>query len=46
MMVERETYKNEVLGDGGGIDQRRRWRRGVEVIKSEGLLESESDRSI
>ena len=36
MMAERESYENEVLG--GGVVLR--------AIESEGLFESESDRSI
>ena len=35
---ERESYENEVLSGGNGIDQRRRWRRGVESDRERGFV--------
>ena len=35
MMAERESYENEVLGGGGGVDQRRH---GVESDRERGFV--------
>ena len=38
MMDERESYENEFLGDGGGVDQRQLWQRGVESDRERGFV--------